>query len=83
MKFFRTTIDENYLAITPHLGYDFQGNQSSWARKYTKWLQHTRGYDIQHCDTDPQGEFQYRNYFLDGYVRREGMRDLAIELNGW
>jgi hypothetical protein len=82
MKFFRTTIEPNYLALTPHLGYEFQGNQSAWARKYLKWLQHIRGYDIQHCDSN-EGEFKYRNYFLDGYVKRPGMRDLAIECNGW
>ena len=82
MKYFRTTIKPDYLALTPHIGYEYSQNQSSLARKFLKWLAHSTGLNIQHSDS-PGGEKKYRNYFLDGFVERPGMRNLAIEIMGW
>jgi hypothetical protein len=83
MKYFRTLLKENHLALVPHLGYCGQDKQSKKARQFLKWLAYKNKWDIQDC-TSLEKEKRYRQYLLDGYVKRpEEEKDLAIEIMGW
>ena len=71
MKFFRSFLEPNYLALTPQLGkifyaylnailgYEHYGRQSAIARKYLKWLAHRHKVHIQTIET-AEGEKHFQ-----------------------
>jgi hypothetical protein len=84
MKFFRSTLEEHFLALTPELGYEHYGRQSTLARKYLKWLSKKYNVHIQTIESD-NGEKKFGKWSLDGYIDRpenEG-GPIAIEVFGW
>jgi hypothetical protein len=50
MKFFRTFVPENLLALTPQLGYENHERSSGLARKHLNWLQYKLKIKIQSAD---------------------------------
>jgi len=51
MKFFRTFVPENLLALTPEMGYEKHDRSSGLARQYLKWLEYSLKIKIQNADT--------------------------------
>jgi hypothetical protein len=73
-----------FLALTPELGYEHYGRQSTLARKYLKWLSKIHKVPIQTIESD-EGEKKFGKWHLDGYIDRpenEG-GPIAIEVFGW
>jgi hypothetical protein len=78
MKYFRSLLKPELLAMTPELGYERYGRQSTIAKKYLKWLAH-------HHQVKMQTEKRYQRWHLDGFIDKpysEG-GPLAIEIHGW
>lgn len=55
MKFFRTLIKPNQLALTPELVYENHDQASALAKNHLKWLAYKHNIKIQHADTE-EGE---------------------------
>jgi hypothetical protein len=84
MKYFRSMLEPNLLAMTPELGYERYGRQSAIAKKFLKWLAHHHQVEIQTSDSK-EHEKRHGRWLLDGFIDRpcaEGS-PLAIEVNGW
>ena len=64
------------------LGYERRDKQSTMARKFLKYYAAKNKVHVQHVENG--GEASYRNYKLDGFVKRAPpQRDLCIEVQGY
>jgi hypothetical protein len=84
MKYFRSLLEPELLAMTPELGYERYGRQSTIAKKYLKWLAHHHKVYIQTSESE-EGEKAFERWHLDGFIDKpysEG-GPLAIEIHGW